>query len=571
MILLRNIKTSVKILWLIILMTFFLAVVGYVGHYAAGNLANNMDDMYKNRLLPIQWLNSVRAESRKNEALTLAVFLNQDKAKQQELLKEISENKEHVEKLLANYAQARLDPFEAETLAQVMNETKVYRSEWQKALDMAASGNQADGYAYFVQNAAGHLNAVNKLLDELVDHNVNLAAEEKAKSETLAVYNDRIIIAVTILAVLIALGLGWLISRLIALPLGKLVSEVHQLADGDLMERQMDETYKDEVGQLAKEVNAMARNLRSLVTNIVQTAEQLAASSQELTAGADQAAQATGQVTSAVAEVAQGAQEQSLAIDETTNVVLQLSTSIEHIADNANTVTGEVSKTVDAANAGAKSAGEVSTQMNSIEKTVISSAQAVARLGERSKEIGQIVDTISGIAGQTNLLALNAAIEAARAGEQGKGFAVVAEEVRKLAEQSQEAASRIATMFVVVQAETSKAVDLMNNGSQEVKMGAEVVASAEQNFKEIVSLVDSVSDQIMEISSTIQQMAAGSHQIVTAVRNIDQIGKKAASRTQTVSSATEEHSATVEEIAASSQSLAKMAEKLQTAVNKFRI
>lgn len=571
MILLRNIKTSVKILWLIILMTLFLAVVGYVGHYAAGNLANNMDDMYKNRLLPIQWLNSVRAESRKNEALTLAVFLNQDKAKQQELLKEISENKEHVEKLLANYAQARLDPFEAETLAQVMNETKVYRSEWQKALDMAASGNQADGYAYFVQNAAGHLNAVNKLLDELVDHNVNLAAEEKAKSETLAVYNDRIIIAVTILAVLIALGLGWLISRLIALPLGKLVSEVHQLADGDLMERQMDETYKDEVGQLAKEVNAMAGNLRSLVTNIVQTAEQLAASSQELTAGADQAAQATGQVTSAVAEVAQGAQEQSLAIDETTNVVLQLSTSIEHIADNANTVTGEVSKTVDAANAGAKSAGEVSTQMNSIEKTVISSAQAVARLGERSKEIGQIVDTISGIAGQTNLLALNAAIEAARAGEQGKGFAVVAEEVRKLAEQSQEAASRIATMIGDVQAETAKAVDLMNNGSQEVKMGAEVVASAEQNFKEIVSLVDSVSDQIMEISSTIQQMAAGSHQIVTAVRNIDQIGKKAASRTQTVSSATEEHSATVEEIAASSQSLAKMAEKLQTAVNKFRI
>lgn len=571
MILLRNIKTSVKILWLIILMAFFLAVVGYVGHYAAGNLANNMDDMYKNRLLPIQWLNSVRAESRKNEALTLAVFLNQDKAKQQELLKEISENKDHVEKLLANYAQARLDPFEAETLAQVMNETKVYRSEWQKALDMAASGNQADGYAYFVQNAAGHLNAVNKLLDELVDHNVNLAAEEKAKSETLAVYNDRIIIAVTILAVLIALGLGWLISRLIALPLGKLVSEVHQLADGDLMERQMDETYKDEVGQLAKEVNAMAGNLRSLVTNIVQTAEQLAASSQELTAGADQAAQATGQVTSAVAEVAQGAQEQSLAIDETTNVVLQLSTSIEHIADNANTVTGEVSKTVDAANAGAKSAGEVSTQMNSIEKTVISSAQAVARLGERSKEIGQIVDTISGIAGQTNLLALNAAIEAARAGEQGKGFAVVAEEVRKLAEQSQEAASRIATMIGDVQAETAKAVDLMNNGSQEVKMGAEVVASAEQNFKEIVSLVDSVSDQIMEISSTIQQMAAGSHQIVTAVRNIDQIGKKAASRTQTVSSATEEHSATVEEIAASSQSLAKMAEKLQTAVNKFRI
>jgi len=87
------------------------------------------------------------------------------------------------------------------------------------------------------------------------------------------------------------------------------------------------------------------------------------------------------------------------------------------------------------------------TQMGHIEESVIRSAHVVAKLGERSKQIGQIVDTISGIAGQTNLLALNAAIEAARAGEQGRGFAVVAEEVRKLAEQSQDAAKQIPSII----------------------------------------------------------------------------------------------------------------------------
>lgn len=567
----RNLKTSVKILGLIILMAFFLAVVGYAGHYAAGNLAAGMDDMYKNRLLPIQWLNAARTESRINEALTLAVFLSQDQNKQQALLKEIGEHKDNFANLLRDYSQTKLDPIEKDKLAKIMDEVKVYRSEWQKALDMAVSGRQTEGLAYFNQNTDSHLETINKLLNELVEYNSKIAAEEKAKSEVLAVYNDRIIMAVTLLAVILALGLGWFISRMIAGPLAQLVAEVKQLAAGNLTARQMNANYTDEVGQLAREIDVMAGNLHSLVTNITQTAEQLTASSEELTAGAEQAAQATGQVTAAITEVAQGALEQSNAIDETTNVVVQMSTAIEQIAVNANTVIGAVAQTVTAATEGAKSAEAVSSQMSNIEQTVESSAQAVTKLGERSKEIGQIVDTISGIAGQTNLLALNAAIEAARAGEQGRGFAVVAEEVRKLAEQSQEAAGRIAAMIGDIQAETDKAVASMNEGSREVKRGAEVVSSAGRSFHEIVSLVNEVSSQIMEISSAIQQMSAGSQQIVSAVQNIDHIGKNSASRTQTVSAAAEEHSASVEEIVASSQTLANMAERLQAAVNRFQV
>ena len=568
---LRNLKTSVKILSLIILMTLSLLIVGYLGHYATTNMAASLNDMYNNRLLPIQWLNSVRAESRINENLTLAIFLSQDKSKQAVLLKEIGEHKAKVESLLGDYSQAKLDSYEAQALPQVMEEMKAYRGEWQKALDLAMAGRQAEGYAYFTQNAAGHLESLNKLLDELVEHNSKIAAEEKTANNALAVYNDRLGLAATLVTVLLALGMGWLISRLIAVPLNQMVSQVKQLAAGNLADRQATAVYEDEVGQLSKEVNVMAGHLRNLVVNITQTAEQLAAASEELTAGTDQAAQATEDVTVTIAEVAQGAQEQSNAIEEATNIVMQMSTAIEQIAGNANTVSGAASKTAEAATAGSQSADLVSAQMESIEETVGASAQAVEKLGERSKEIGQIVDTISGIASQTNLLALNAAIEAARAGEQGRGFAVVAEEVRKLAEQSQEAASQIAGMIGEVQAETSRAVTAMNEGSQQVKTGAEVVVNAGKGFKEIVSLIDDVSSQVMEISSAIQQLSAGSQQIVTAMRNIDDIGKKSANRTQTVSSAIEEHSASIEEISSSSQEMSIMAEKLQGAVHKFKV
>jgi methyl-accepting chemotaxis protein len=221
--------------------------------------------------------------------------------------------------------------------------------------------------------------------------------------------------------------------------------------------------------------------------------------------------------------------------------------------------------------AGAKSAESVAVQMSSIEETVESSAEAVKKLGDRSQEIGQIIDTISGIANQTNLLALNAAIEAARAGENGKGFSVVAEEVRKLAEQSKDAAAKIGAMISEVQSETDKAVTAMNKGSQEVKIGAQVVENAGENFREITSLVNDVSSQSMEISAAIEEMSASSEQIATAVKNIDQVGKRAAGKTQTVSAATEEHSASIEEILAASQSLSNTAKTLHDAVEFFKV
>jgi methyl-accepting chemotaxis protein len=209
--------------------------------------------------------------------------------------------------------------------------------------------------------------------------------------------------------------------------------------------------------------------------------------------------------------------------------------------------------------------------MAQIEQTVNNSSQVVAKLGERSKEIGQIVDTIAGIAGQTNLLALNAAIEAARAGEQGRGFAVVAEEVRKLAEQSKEAAKQIAQLIGEIQGDTGNAIEAMNEGTREVAIGAEVVTTAGHAFGEIAELVTEVYSQVKEISAAIQQMAGSSQQMLLSVKEIERHSKNAAGEAMTVSAATEEQSASTEEIVSSSQNLAKLAQDLQEAVNKFHV
>jgi methyl-accepting chemotaxis protein len=379
-----------------------------------------------------------------------------------------------------------------------------------------------------------------------------------------------VMFVIMVIAVVLASVTALYVARGISKPIKELVIAAGKIADGDLS-RKINLLGVEEVNHLALSLDKMREDLKVIILSIMASSEQVSATSEQLTASTEQAAQATNLVACTIGEVAEGADKQVAAIDTTATIVEKMSVGIQQVATNVNTVTRISDKTANAAQDGDKSVDAVTVQMSSIERTVTHSAQAVTKLGERSKEIGEIVETISGIAGQTNLLALNAAIEAARAGEQGKGFAVVAEEVRKLAEQSQEAAKHIAELIIEIQTETDKAVIAMNEGTHEVKVGTEVVNRAGQAFKEIVALTGQVSVQVKDISVAMQQTASGSQQIVASVRDIDGISKDTAGQTQTVSAATEEQAASMEQIAASSRSLAKMAEELQDAIRNFKV
>lgn len=379
-----------------------------------------------------------------------------------------------------------------------------------------------------------------------------------------------VVIGVCLLMVVI-FAVGYTVSSRMTRPIGLLNACVGQIASGNLSVSQLNFKMKDEIGDLGRAFDTMAGNLRELVRKVSSSAEHVAAASQELTASSEQASQAANHVAVAINTVAVGTGEELAATDAASAIVERMSASIQQVAENAKLVSRQSEQATEKADNGAAAVEKVVAQMSRIENTVNSSAQVVAKLGERSKEIGNIVDAISGIAGQTNLLALNAAIEAARAGEQGKGFAVVAEEVRKLAEQSEEAAKKIAELVGEIQAETNKAVEAMNDGTQEVKTGMSVVDAAGGSFREITKLVTEVSAQIQNMSDAIQQMASGGQQIVGSVQKIATLSKKAADETQSVSAATEEQLASMEEIASSSQALANLAQDLQTGIAGFRM
>ncbi|WP_378955218.1 methyl-accepting chemotaxis protein [Pelosinus sp. sgz500959] len=402
-------------------------------------------------------------------------------------------------------------------------------------------------------------------------YNWGIAAYMPVKELQSTIISSLIItVLLSLLAVLCAGVTAFFIGRGIAKPLQQLALNAGQLAEGDLTGK-ITAQGALEINQLSEALTKMQINFKQIIQNIVITSEQVAASSEELMAGSEQSSRAADQVANSITVVATDTDRQLAATSEATVIVSQMSSNIKQIAEQANIVSAASDQTAHTAKDGGKAIDTAIAQMIHIEKAVVSSGQVVAVLGERSKEIGQIIDTIAGIASQTNLLALNAAIEAARAGEQGRGFAVVAEEVRKLAEQSQSAAKQIATLISDIQIETARAVEGMNNGTQEVRIGTEVVNNAGQAFHNITISVEQMSGQIRQISGAIQQIASGSQKIVTTVQDINRIGTDTALETQTVSAATQEQSASMEEIAHSSQALAQMAEELQNAVHKFKM
>lgn len=433
----------------------------------------------------------------------------------------------------------------------------------------AKRANNIDQVGIYMQQAGKPSESSIAATKELILLVKSYVREQEEQSTQKASEVQLLLIFVSLFVAGIAIVISVYISRGISRPAKLITQAASEITHGNLALHDIAIKSSDELGQLAGSFNQMKSNLRHVIEKVAQAAQQVTASSQQLTASAAHSTQAANQVAASISDMAQGAEMQLTTFTETTVAVQQMSVGIQQIATNANIVAGKSSQASETATKGGKSIETAINQMAQIEKTVNTSAQVIAKLGEQSKEIGQIVGTISGIAGQTNLLALNAAIEAARAGEQGRGFAVVAEEVRKLAEQSQEAAKKIAQLIGEIQEDTQEAVIAMNKGTNEVKIGAEVVDVAGKSFQDIAQLVLEVSTQIKDISSAIQQIADGSQVIVVSVNEIDSLSKKTSEETQTVSAATQEQSASMEEIASSSQLLGEMAQNLQEVVSKF--
>ncbi len=372
-------------------------------------------------------------------------------------------------------------------------------------------------------------------------------------------------------ALLIAAFLVFWFATKFARPISQVSAMAMQIAGGDLRVKPLALTSTDEIGKMADAMDQMAASLNQLVRKVSSAAEQLAASSEELTASAQQSAEAANLVAGTVMHMAEGAAQQNESVTDAVAIVEQMTASLDGMSATAGNLAQLATQSVTQTDTGRKGIEKAVTQMGEVGQGTAATANSVLELQASSQKIAEIVGLISGIAGQTNLLALNAAIEAARAGEAGRGFAVVAEEVRKLAEQTETAAQQITSLIRENDESIQSTVGRMQQAKGDVESGVKLVNDAGQGFESIAAMVSNLSAQIVQVSTTVREVAVGSRKINESVGQIEKVSQKTAADAQGISAATEEQSASMEEIASSSQALAKLAGDLQEVINQFRV
>ncbi|CUH94566.1 hypothetical protein P22_0632 [Propionispora sp. 2/2-37] len=566
-----NLKTSVKLVVLICVALVSLVLVAFTGYYFLNQLSDTLSTIYSDRLIPVKLLSESRANLNRANSALLELMLTTDPQKSQELQKILEDRSAKIAANLAAVEKTHLDTRAQELLETTKTGLQKYNTASQQLISLAMANKNAEAYTLYVREVDPVATAAFDDLRDFADYYAQLSEKMNADSRHALSTSAYIMLGIFIFSFILLMLSGLYIARLITRPLHTMVLICRELAGGDFRDKPQRIFRKDEIGELADAMVNMRLTLRQLLKQVNESAEQLAASSEQLTASADQSTQAASQVAESISVVAKGAEQLLDVANTTTTAIDQTSAGIQQIAISAVDASSQSDQAVDKASDGSDSVKKAIDQMQQIGDSVTASAQVVTKLGERSKEIGQIVDTISGIAGQTNLLALNAAIEAARAGEQGRGFAVVAEEVRKLAEQSQEAAKQIANLISEIQQDTDQAVASMQTGTEEATLGIDLVNQSGQAFQDIAAQVSAVSGQVRQTTDAIEQMAINSQQIFDAVKQIDELSRMTSSESQTVSAATEEQLASMEEISSASQSLAKMAMDLRDAVGKFQV
>ncbi len=461
---------------------------------------------------------------------------------------------------------------EAKALAQDVKALNQKYSDvvFNKAMPLIKAGKIDEGHQLMLKEGSPVVVELSKKIEKMIEMTrtgFNTRMDE-AVNESMFIKN--LAIGLGLITFVLCILIGALTAYNISRPMVAMSELMQKLARGELMHKS-NIKRDDELGMLSNFINQMIEQIRVLIGNIQKNAEQVAASSEELTASADQSALVTENVAKSIMTVSEQSDQQVSAVNSANDVIKEMVENIKASTKAVGLSVEQIQNTVNAAQEGNQTIDTAMNQMGNIEQAVTKSADVVKKLGERSKEIGSIVDAISGIAGQTNLLALNAAIEAARAGEQGKGFAVVAEEVRKLAEQSQEAAKQISELIGQIQYDTGEAVAAMNNGTNEVRVGIDVVDKAGKAFTNISQMVNLAKEQSNQVEGIMGELENGAKNVVQSIQSIDRSSKGVAAESQSVSAATEEQSASMEEVASASRSLAVLAQEMQSAAGKFKI
>jgi len=521
-------------------------LVGGLGLVGAERLGQQLNSVFTN-LHGINELGSLKSSAIEHnrdlyQLLSISGFGTDPNARDA-LVKQLATNRANMERILNAYQQLpSLVGRDREGLKLLATALPTYLGSADQLVEQLGRGDMFSARTLMAKETFPKYRQVMAGLDVLIEGNAQASTVSMAAASNGLAQLKWQLGGAVLLAFVLAVGLGALIARLIAAPLRSAVRSAQQIAAGDLSQS-LHSDARDETGQLLTALAGMQGSLRDTLQQINDASTRLAQAAKGLSSATDDSTQSLSW---------QGAE-----IQQAATAVTEMTAAVEEVALNA-VSTSEVSRDArEQASHGRRQAQESITTINSMAGVIEVSTHKVDGLANQAREIGKVLEVIRGIAAQTNLLALNAAIEAARAGEQGRGFAVVADEVRALAQRTQNSTGEIEGMIVAIRDSADEAVAAMSQSRTLAGDSQRSTAAAGQALEQIAESVAGINDRNVVIASAAEQQAQVSREVDRNLVNIQDAALRTAAGAKQTSQASHE--------------LADLAASLTQMVGRFRL
>ncbi|MCS3415733.1 methyl-accepting chemotaxis protein [Pseudomonas sp. BIGb0450] len=385
-------------------------------------------------------------------------------------------------------------------------------------------------------------NQLEQWVDQLLKQSDLLSQDQTTKRDTEAGLARTLLLNVSALALLLGIVAAWLIARQIVAPLRQALHVANRIAEGDLS-HDIQTSRQDELGQLQRSIGQMTLNLRGLISGIGDSAQQIASAAEQLSA-----------VTEQTRAGVDGQKQETEQVATAMNEMLATSQEVARHAEQASLAAAEADQQ---AGQGDQVVAEAITQIEQLAQEMLRSSQAMQGLQQESRKIGSVLEVIKSVSEQTNLLALNAAIEAARAGEAGRGFAVVADEVRSLAQRTQQSAEEIEELISGLHRGTQQVADIMDSSRSLTDNSVQLTRRAGDALAGITRTVSVIQEMNPQIAAAAEEQTAVAEEINRSVLKVKDVS--------------EQTSAASQETAAASVELARLGADLQVWVGKFKV
>lgn len=517
-------------------------ILGVLGFQSAASMQALTADMHDNQLVPVMDLANANMQAIYHHRGLYAFVGEPDDNKMAKIAEDMKAHESKLKELLDKYRATSLTPPEAELLKKVDDLWPRYLEATKPAMAAGKANDFKLGAELMSTSVAAAFQPYDDALSALVDLNKKISDESMVISNQELAATKTKSTLLTLIAVVLAIALGILLTRSITTPISHVRLSLERIREGNLSEH-IDVEGKDELAAMQADLLKMQADLKATIQSINNNCTELVSMS-DLLASASQ-------------QVAISSQTQSESASSSAAGVEELTVSIDSVSASASEANQQAHDAGMLANSGSEEVKKSNSLIDNVLENVNSTGTQIASLEQSSTHIGNIATVIKDVADQTNLLALNAAIEAARAGEQGRGFAVVADEVRKLAERTTSSAQEITGMIQTIQQGTRAAVSGMQSSQQSVSQVSTASEQTDAVMEQIKAGSFKVQTSINDIASALSQQRSVSTELA---QNVERIAQMA-----------EENRAAVEEVANSSNNLVQVANALKLSISRFKL